>query len=70
MMHGSVVMKSETINKPRQATIEKVEDQTQGTSQIPQLAKQAWAHRCGSGIQVTSDWKTVSAASWECTACH
>jgi hypothetical protein len=60
MIPRSVFSNSETINKPRQATMQKVGNQTQDTSQIPKVAKQTWAHRFGPGTQVTSDWTTVS----------
>lgn len=59
MILGSVANKSETINNPRQITTQKVGIQTQCNSQIPQVAKQTWAHRFGSGTQVTNDWTTV-----------
>jgi BMFP domain-containing protein YqiC len=60
MILGSVTNKSETINKPRQATTSKVGTQTQGNSQSPQVAKQTWANRFGTGTQVMNDWTTVS----------
>lgn len=60
MIPGSVFSNSETDNRTRQATIQKVGNQTQNASQIPQVAKQTWAQRFGSGTQATSGWTTVS----------
>jgi hypothetical protein len=40
MLPRSVFSKSETINKPRQATMQKAGNQIQDASQIPQIAKQ------------------------------
>jgi hypothetical protein len=60
MILGSVANKSETIDKPGQAALQNVGTKTQSNSQIPLVAKQTWAHRFGTGIQVTNDWTTVS----------
>jgi hypothetical protein len=57
---GSMFSNSETANRPRQVTIQKVGNQMQNTSQITQVAKQTWAQRFGTGTQATSDWTTVS----------
>jgi len=59
MILGSVASKSEANDRMRQATTPKVGNQTQGKSQIPQVAKQTWANRFGSATQVTQDWTTV-----------
>lgn len=59
MILGSEASKREASDRMRQATTPKVGNQTQGKSQIPQVAKQTWATRFGSATQVTEDWTTV-----------
>jgi len=59
MILGSVASKDETVNNLKQASTTTVGAQTQGSSQIPEVAKQTWANRFGSVTQVSKDRTTV-----------